>query len=87
MKNLDLLYYCFQSLKIVVKLRINLVPLQVLSYRNLGGKGGICLNNVDTELAKSRPQSAITVSVNGIPTRAKTIQKALPSVVIGTIFP
>lgn len=37
--------------------------------------------------ANKRPQSAITVIVKGIPTKAKTTQKAFPSKVIGTIFP
>lgn len=58
-----------------------------VSHLNLAGSGGMCLKRVETVEAKSRPQSAITVRVKGIPTRAKTMQKALPSVVIGTILP
>lgn len=47
----------------------------------------MCFIISDTAEANSLPQSAITVSVKGIPTRAKTMQKALPPVVIGTISP
>lgn len=58
-----------------------------LSYLNLDGSGGMCLNIVETVLANNLPQSAITVRVRGIPIKAKTIQNARPSVVIGTICP
>lgn len=40
-----------------------------------------------TPSAKSLPQSAITVKVKGIPTRAKRMQKILPQLVDGTMFP
>lgn len=38
-------------------------------------------------MAKRTPMSAMTVSVRGIPMSAKHIQKILPDVVTGTIFP
>lgn len=57
------------------------------THRILFGKGGILLMSAETPVANSLPQSAITVSVRGIPTNANNTQKALPPVVSGTIFP
>lgn len=53
----------------------------------LGNLLGICLPSTDTAVANKRPQSAITVSVKGMPINAKHIQNALPPIVTGTILP
>lgn len=41
----------------------------------------------DTAVANTRPKSAITVNVNGIPISANSIQNDLPPVVVGTMLP
>jgi hypothetical protein len=56
-------------------------------YLNLVGSGGMCFTSVETVDANSRPQSAMTLRVRGIPTRANTMQKARPSTVSGAMFP
>lgn len=48
---------------------------------------GICLPNTETAVANKRPQSAITVSVKGMPINAKHMQNALPPIVTGTMLP
>lgn len=57
------------------------------SDKNLLVNDGRCLPSVDTAVANIRPKSAITVNVNGIPIRAKNIQKVRPAVVTGTMLP
>jgi hypothetical protein len=52
---------------------------------------GKCLRQLlydeDTAEAISLPKSAITVSVKGIPIKAKPIQKTRPQYVFGAMFP
>lgn len=48
---------------------------------------GMCLPTAETAVANTRPKSAITVNVNGIPIKANSIQNARPLVVTGTILP
>lgn len=48
---------------------------------------GMCLPKTETALAKSLPQSAMTVSVKGMPMRAKQMQKTRPLMVTGTMLP
>lgn len=50
-------------------------------------RDGMCLPKADIAVANTRPKSAITVNVNGIPINAKSIQNARPAFVNGTIFP
>lgn len=61
--------------------------LSILRDFHLGNLLGICLPSTDTAVANKRPQSAITVSVKGMPINAKHIQNALPPIVTGTILP
>lgn len=41
----------------------------------------------ETAVANTRPRSAITVNVKGIPINANSMQKPLPAVVVGTMLP
>jgi len=51
-----------------------------------GLKNGLTFDHtVDTSVAKICPTSAMTDRVNGIPTMAKTMQKARPFVVTGAM--
>lgn len=59
----------------------------LIYYLKVFGRGGILLTTAETVEANNRPQSAMTVIVRGIPTKANTTQKALPFKVIGTMFP
>ena len=50
-------------------------------------KGLYFVHKVEINVAKICPTSAITESVNGIPTMAYKIQKTLPAVVTGAMLP
>lgn len=54
---------------------------------NLLVSDGNFLPTAETAVAKTRPKSAITVSVNGIPINANSIQNPRPPVVTGTMLP
>lgn len=62
--------------------KCGIVRIKLLLVRD-----GICLPNADTAVAKTRPRSAITVNVNGIPMNANSMQKPRPALVIGTMLP
>ena len=49
--------------------------------------GFIFAQIIETIVANIWPTSAITERVNGIPTMAKSMQKARPDTVTGAIFP
>lgn len=55
--------------------------------RNLLVSDGSRFPSADTAVANIRPRSAMTVSVNGMPIRAKNIQNVRPPVVTGTMLP
>lgn len=64
----------------------------VMHYTSIYGQyilviDGTCLPKADTAVANTRPRSAITVNVNGIPISANSIQNARPALVNGTMWP
>ena len=74
---------------------MNFIPKDLLPARlvgsqevEVGGSLEFILNAIVlTASAKSLPQSAITVSVRGMPMNAKKMQNILPQFVAGTTFP
>lgn len=63
------------------------ITAQSKNMNNLLVSDGNFLPTAETAVANTRPRSAITVSVNGIPINANNIQNPLPLVVTGTMLP